>query len=71
MLALLFLLGLFLGMFLTAGRKWKRRYREEVTRREQLERDNERLLREHREHESLRGAAVRTGHVDTTRRGPL
>jgi hypothetical protein len=69
MLALLFLLGLFFGMFLAAGGKWKRRYRDEVRRREELERDNERLLREHREHESLRHSAVRAP-VDE-RRGPL
>ena len=35
---LIFLLGLFLGMFFLAGPKWKRRYREEVRRREALER---------------------------------
>ena len=39
MLALMFALGLFLGMFLMAGGKWKRRYREEVVRRETLERE--------------------------------
>jgi hypothetical protein len=44
MLGLMFLLGLFLGMFLMAGGKWKRRYREEVRRRELLETENKRLL---------------------------
>jgi hypothetical protein len=39
MLALVFLLGLFLGGWLLAGTKWKRRYREEVVRRETLERE--------------------------------
>jgi hypothetical protein len=39
MLVLVFLLGLFLGGWLLAGTKWKRRYREEVARREVLERD--------------------------------
>ena len=34
-----FLLGLVLGMALMAGGKWKRRYREEVARREELERE--------------------------------
>ena len=33
-LLLAFLLGLFLGMAFLAGGKWKRRYREEVRRRE-------------------------------------
>ena len=39
MLVLVFLLGLFLGGWLLAGTKWKRRYREEVVRREALERE--------------------------------
>jgi hypothetical protein len=38
-LILVFLLGLFLGGWMLAGTKWKRRYREEVARREALERD--------------------------------
>ena len=38
-LALVFALGLVLGMYLLAGGKWKRRYREEVARREALERE--------------------------------
>ena len=38
-LILVFLLGLLIGMWLTAGGKWKRRYREEVARREALERE--------------------------------
>ncbi|MEO5773381.1 MAG: hypothetical protein ABIQ32_04590 [Sphingomicrobium sp.] len=44
--ALVFVLGLLIGMFLTAGgrRKWKTRYRDEITRREALE-------NEHRQHE--------------------
>jgi predicted flap endonuclease-1-like 5' DNA nuclease len=37
LLALIFLLGLFVGMSMFAGGKWKRRYREEVTRREAAE----------------------------------
>ncbi len=36
---LVLLLGLFLGGYLLAGTKWKRRYREEVARREALERE--------------------------------
>jgi hypothetical protein len=38
-LILVFVLGLLIGMWITAGGKWKRRYREEVARREELERD--------------------------------
>lgn len=44
--ALVFILGLLIGMFLTAGgrRKWKTRYKEETARREAIE-------REHRDHQ--------------------
>ena len=70
MLALMLLLGLFLGMFMMSGSKWKRRYRDEVRRREELERENERLQREAREMESLRHSAARAPVTDT-RRGPL
>jgi C4-dicarboxylate-specific signal transduction histidine kinase len=67
--ALVFLLGLLIGVFLTAGgrRKWKTRYREEQTRREQLEsehqqhvRDMEEREKEWRERDSLRAAAVKS-----------
>jgi C4-dicarboxylate-specific signal transduction histidine kinase len=66
--ALVFLLGLLIGVFLTAGgrRKWKTRYREEQTRREQLEsehkqhvRDMEEREKEWRERDSLRAAAIK------------
>src|SRR5688500_6548294 len=45
--ALTFLLGLLIGVFLTAGgrRKWKTRYHDEVARRETLERT-------HKEHQA-------------------
>ena len=65
---LVFLLGLLVGAFLTAGgrRKWKGRYRDEVTRREALERQHEQHVRdaevrekEWRERDSLRAAAAR------------
>ena len=65
---LVFLLGLLIGVFLTAGgrRKWKCRYREEATRREALERQHEQHVRdaearekEWRERDSLRAAAVK------------
>lgn len=66
---LLFLLGLLVGVFLTAGgrRKWKTRYDSEVSRRRELEKahaDREKHWtnqeREWRERDSLRGAAVRS-----------
>jgi uncharacterized membrane-anchored protein YhcB (DUF1043 family) len=56
---LVFVLGLFIGMYMLAGGKWKRRYREEVRRREEMERENSRLLAESREMNSLRGAATK------------
>jgi hypothetical protein len=66
--ALVFLLGLLIGVFLTAGgrRKWKARYKAEVDRREALERTHaertsewEQREKEWRERDSLRGAAAR------------
>ena len=71
--ALIFLLGLLIGVFLTAGgrRKWKARYREEEARREAIEREHERHLgemeqreKEWRERDSLRAAAVKGGKRD-------
>jgi hypothetical protein len=58
---LVFLLGLLIGVFLTAGgrRKWKSRYKSEVDRREALERDHADREKEWRERDSLRNAAVR------------
>jgi len=64
--ALAFLLGLLLGMALLAGGKWKRRWRDEVARREEVEAENARLLREADEMNSLRHAAAR----DEARRRP-
>jgi hypothetical protein len=58
-LLLVFLLGLFLGMAFLASPKWKRRYREEVARREEIEAENERLRRDAAEMDSLRRAAAR------------
>jgi hypothetical protein len=66
--ALVFLLGLLVGAFLTAGgrRKWKRRYKDEVENRESWEREHARLKQEHeerekewRERDSLRAAAIK------------
>ena len=66
--ALVFLLGLLIGVFLTAGgrRKWKARYKDEVENREAWEREHARLKQESeerekewRERDSLRAAAVK------------
>ena len=66
--ALVFLLGLLIGVFLTAGgrRKWKARYRDETERREAVERTHEEHVRaaeerekEWRERDSLRAAAIK------------
>ena len=65
---LVFVLGLLIGMFLTAGgrRKWKARYRDEVDTRESWQAEHGRLQRElddrekeWRERDSLRGAAIK------------
>jgi hypothetical protein len=64
--ALVFVLGLVLGMALLAGGKWKRRYKEERARAEGLEADNRRLQKESGEMDTLRHAAAR----DETRRRP-
>jgi hypothetical protein len=70
---LTFLLGLLIGMFLTAGgrRKWKARYRDEVETRESwqkqhaaLQRDLDEREKDWRERDSLRGAAVRDRRSD-------
>ena len=67
---LVFVLGLLIGVFLTAGgrRKWKTRYRSEVDRREALEREHEKRVKdwderekEWRERDSLRAAAIKDG----------
>ena len=68
--ALVFLLGLLVGVFLTAGgrRKWKTRYNSEVDRRRELEKEHEKRVKdwdqrekEWRERDTLRGAAIRSG----------
>jgi hypothetical protein len=58
---LVFLLGLLIGVFLTAGgrRKWRTRYQSEADRREKLERDHAEREKEWRERDSLRGAAAK------------
>ena len=64
-IALIFILGLLIGAFLTAGgrRKWKARYREESTRREALE-------REHRDHVKQMEAREKEWRDRDTARGP-
>ena len=66
--ALVFLLGLLIGVFLTAGgrRKWKRRYKDEVETRESWQREHARLQQEQEDREkewserdSLRAAAIK------------
>jgi len=66
--ALVFFLGMLVGVFLTAGgrKKWKTRYNSEIDRRRELERshaDREKHWatqeKEWRERDSLRDAAVR------------
>ena len=68
--ALIFVLGVLIGIFLTSGgrRKWKERYNSEVDRRRELEKahaerekdwaDQE---KDWRERDSLRAAAVKSG----------
>ena len=74
--ALVFLLGLLIGVFLTAGgrRKWKARYRDEVERREAVESTHAEHLRnaevrekEWRERDSLRAAAIKDRDGDGVR----
>jgi len=73
---LVFLLGLLIGGFLTAGgrRKWKGRYHNEVTRREALEREHEKHVKDAearekdwRERDSLRAAAIKDRDGDGVR----
>ena len=65
---LVFLLGLLIGVFLTAGgrRKWKNRYKDEVQTRESWQAEHARLQqqleereKEWRERDSLRAAAAK------------
>ncbi len=71
-LLLAFVLGLILGMAFLANPKWKRRYREEVTRREAVEAENTQLRRDAAEMESLRHAAAKDeARQNDDRPGPL
>ena len=67
---LIFVLGLLIGMFLTAGgrRKWRERYNSELNRRKEIETthaDREKYWaaqeKDWRERDSLRAAAVKSG----------
>jgi type VI protein secretion system component VasK len=78
-IALIFILGLLIGAFLTAGgrRKWKTRYREESTRREALEREHRDHVRamevrekEWRDRETTRGPVV-TEHREVVEERPV
>ena len=75
--ALIFILGLLIGAFLTAGgrRKWKARYRDESARREALElehrdhvRQTEVREKEWAQQDSARAAAVRENRRDPSTR---
>ena len=64
---LVFLLGLLVGLFLTAGgrKKWKTRYYDEVERRKVLEQEHAEAERGWRERDSLRDAAAKSpGKID-------
>jgi predicted histidine transporter YuiF (NhaC family) len=74
--ALIFVLGLLIGIFLTAGgrRKWRERYNNEFERRRELEKTHAEREKhwadqekDWRERDSLRGAAVKNPPDD----GPL
>lgn len=55
---MLFVLGILIGMYFLAGGKWKRLYRQEVTRRETLEAETEQLRRDAREQIATRRPPV-------------
>ena len=70
--ALIFLLGIVLGMALMAGGKWKRRYKEERARADGLEAENKRLQKDSAEMDTLRQAAARDeARRRTDEPGPL
>jgi uncharacterized membrane-anchored protein YhcB (DUF1043 family) len=70
--ALVFLLGLVLGMAIMAGGKWKRRYKEERRRADDLEAENKRLQKDSAEMDSLRHSAARDeARRRTDEPGPL
>lgn len=66
LVGMVFLLGIFAGMFLLSGgsRKWKERYRAEKEKREAIEKDYKTAEKEWREKDSLRAAALRSKGID-------
>jgi cell division protein FtsB len=70
-LALVFLLGILIGMFAMAGGRWKRAYQEQVRENDALRAEIEQLRSEAREMESLRHAAIKTPGRDPTTGNPL
>ena len=73
-LALVFVLGLILGMAAMAGGKWKHRYREEVRKREAAEAERSRVESQLRHAEARSVAATPRDPVvvhDTTRDTPI
>ena len=71
--ALVFVLGLLIGVFMTAGgrRKWKTRYNDEVSRRQTLETEHRKNLdeweakeRDWRDQDSRRAAAIKSRGPD-------
>ncbi len=69
-LALVFVLGLILGMAAMAGGKWKQRYREEVRKRESAEAERGRMESQlkHAEARSIAATARDPAPVQDTRR---
>jgi len=67
LIGLVFLLGIVVGVMLMAGGKWKRRYREEAAKRQALETENAKLLRDAGEMDSLRQAAAKTDRAEIDR----
>jgi hypothetical protein len=73
-LALVFLLGLILGMAAMAGGKWKHRYRDEARRREAAEAERSRMESQLRHAEARSAAATARDPVvvhDTSRDTPI
>ena len=75
-IALIFVLGLLLGAFMTAGgrRKWKTRYRDEVAHRERIEAEHKRhhadweaKEKDWRDQDSRRAAAIKDRDRDGVR----
>jgi hypothetical protein len=64
---LVFLLGIVVGAAMMAGGKWKRRYRDEQKRANDLEAENKRLRGEAAEMDTLRNAAAKTDRAEIER----